>query len=115
MPKTKRLRTHSTATRLHRFNQYITRCSELDAIVTVATNVEWLATEPGRIIVAAANGQMLCKVWNAQSFDDGVSAQFDGPMIDSPSVKRVGHYVIESVRPLSAQVQSHFLTVESPE
>lgn len=111
---THRMRTHATARRIARINQYFTKCTELDAIISAAQEVAWLATEPGRILIAGANGEFICKVWNAKFYDSHLS-QVDGPQLVVPVVKHVGNYVIESLRPIFMEVRSHFLTVEAPE
>jgi hypothetical protein len=108
------MRTHATAQRIARFNQYFTKCTELDAIISAAQEVSWLATHPGRIVIADANGKFICKVWNAHSYDSHLS-EVDGPHLITPVVKHVGNYVIESLRPILMEVRSHFLTVEAPE
>ncbi len=85
MATVQRVRTHVTAHRLHRFNQYISKCTELDAIIKAAQEVAWLVTQPGRIIVADASGRFICKVWNAQHYDSDY-ARNDGPMISQPAL-----------------------------
>ena len=85
---TGRLRTHLTARRIERVEVQYYDCSILDAVISAAASVEWLATELGAIIIADTAGRFITRVWNA--------AAFERYCHHKDNARTVGHYVLET-------------------
>jgi tellurite resistance protein len=84
---TGRLRTHLTARKIERQQVQFTNCSILDAVLSAAASVEWLAGGMGAIIVADTAGRFITRVWSA--------AAFERYCHDKANARTVGHYVLE--------------------
>ncbi len=79
--------------KFERREEIFTNCSLFDAIVSMASQVDWLATHPGRITIAGMNGLGITRVWNAEAYSQRMSDPNFFETAKGP-VRFVGHFAV---------------------